>query len=108
MKTDIDRTIRIKETLNEEFIGKDMDFIKSLLINTITLESRANNENVFYKWAHPFKKELKIKRLLIAKYYKENGGVISNAILKNNLPSKDKYPGVVRLVKTDGFEIYKA
>lgn len=104
----IDHTNKLKAALNEEFVDKEIDIVRSILMRILSYESRACKENGYYDWARPFKKELKSRRLLIAKYYQSKGGQISTAVLDNELPSDEVWPGLVRLVETDGFEIYKA
>ena len=105
MNQPIDHTLKLQEALSKEFVGKEQGAVRSLLISILSYEHRAHKDNDFYFWARPYKKELKNRRLLVAHYYQQQGGKISAAILASELPPDKKWPGLVRLVETDGFDL---
>jgi len=93
-----------QNALNVRYQTMTIIEVRHLLSKLLSMETRSHPASK-YKELHQYHIRFRWKRLRVVNHYVSLGGEVSSIILKRKLPSWKKWPGIVHLIKTKGFEL---
>ncbi len=95
------------EMLERDYLNLDKESLHEHLVDLILAERDGNDSSAFlYAKLNPLLGKIKLKRIEVAKHYKNYFGDVSSILLYGSIPSKSEWPGIIGLIKTIGEESY--
>ncbi len=93
--------------LERKYTNCNEEVLQNYLVDLILAERDGNDSSTYlYDSLNPLLGRINRKRIEVAMYYRNKFGNISSLLMKEILPNKDSWPGLVSLFKTRGDEEY--